>query len=248
MAKQCIFCGGDGPFTNEHIMPEWTAKLLGLGRVSVSARKLDQPKRSWESVGSFGTTVAAVCKRCNTGWMSQLENLAKPILTRMIRPKGTVTLGSDEQVVVASWLWKLAIVHEYPSKVRYFTDDERQCLIRGDAPTPYGVHMWISAYSGSMVGNLRGGPSTFSAPDGRTVQGFLSSMTLRRFAAQILCVREMSDANISTVSRFNFTGAEVLLWPERDAALQWPPPVAALTDDLFYRWHLRWNDGDDFES
>jgi hypothetical protein len=97
-----------------------------------------------------------------------------------------VSLLVDEQVVVACWLWKLAIVHEYLSGAIYFNDEERQCLLLGNAPTPIGVHMWIAAHHGDLDANLKGGPCTFSSPDGQTANGFLMTMSLRRFAAQLL--------------------------------------------------------------
>jgi hypothetical protein len=91
--------------------------------------------------------------------------------------------------------------------VSYFNADERERLLRGDAPPIGGVHIWMAASSGSLAANLKGGPATLSAPDGRSVEGFLMSMTLRRFAAQLLCVRELPGVNINTVSRYNFESA-----------------------------------------
>lgn len=243
MAKTCIFCGGSGPFSNEHVMPEWTAKVVGMTgeRVEVSGRRLDGPLRTWQSVGSFGTTVRGVCIECNNTWMSKLENLAKPILSPMMVPQRPVQLDPDQQTVVAAWLWKLGIVHEHASGVKYFNTAERQCLPNWDDPPIGGVHMWIAAYSGPLIGNLRGGPATFSAPDGRTVEGFLMSMSLRRFAAQVLCVRQMPGTNVDVVNRYNFKGAESLIWPEPEKGVIWPAPAASLDAHLFDRWHLRWN-------
>jgi len=121
MAKSCIFCGGGGPFSNEHVIPEWAAKVMKLKRVRVTPRKLGVAHKPYESVGSFGTTIGSVCKvTCNTGWMSELERLVQPILTPMMIPKAVVSISPDEQVVLASWLWKLAIVAEYPTGAVYF--------------------------------------------------------------------------------------------------------------------------------
>jgi hypothetical protein len=172
--------------------------------------------------------------------MSDLENLAKPILRRMMIPKGMVSVSPDEQVVLASWLWKLAIVTEYPTGAVYF-NSERTCLMNGHAPTPFGVHMWIAAYAGKLDANLNGGPCTFSSPDGDKTEGYLMSMTLRRFAAQLLCVREIPGKNLNTESHFSFEGAEALICPERDGDVMWPPPAGTLDGPLFDKWHTRWN-------
>jgi hypothetical protein len=173
--------------------------------------------------------------------MSELENLAKPILSRMIVPRNVVNLCPDEQVIVAAWLWKLAIVAEYPTGAKYFSDDERRCVMKGDAPTPFGVHIWIAGYRGRLDANLNGGPCSFSSREGDKAQGYLMSMTLRRFAAQMLCVREIPGKNVDTVAHFYFHGAETLIWPEREDDVVWPPPAGFLDDALYDKWHTRWN-------
>jgi hypothetical protein len=62
VAKKCIFCGSRGPFSNEHLIPEWAAKLLNLKRVNVKVKKLGESQRPWISVGSFGAKVRRVCQ------------------------------------------------------------------------------------------------------------------------------------------------------------------------------------------
>jgi hypothetical protein len=242
MASTCIFCGGGPPFTREHLLPDWAARLIGVGRLDVTGRRLNEPRRSWQSVGSFGTTVKQVCKACNGGWMSMLENLAIPILSPLIKPTGMRQLVPDEQVVVASWLWKLAIVHEALNPVRYFTRDERRSLPRGDAPPSDGVRMWIGHYGGTTKANLKGGTSTFSAPDGRSASAFLLSMTISRFAAQLLCVRELPGGGPRGVPRaaYDFSTAETRIWPEWNHAVRWPK-TWSLNQEMFDLWHRRWN-------
>ena len=185
MPKVCIFCGRHGPFSREHVIPEWAARLLSVGRLSVEPRRMGVSMRPWATVGTFGHTVNSVCARCNNGWMAELEGLAKPVLARLIRPNGPVELSQDKQAFLTAWLWKLAIVHEHITSATYFNAAERRCLIRMDDPPTRGVHLWIGYYSGRNIAALRGGPSTFSAPDGRHVDAYLLSMNLRRFAAQL---------------------------------------------------------------
>lgn len=74
MSKACIFCGGPGPFSKEHVLPEWTARLLNLQQVNVTVTKLGEPQVPWSSVGSFGAKVGPVCEAvCNNGWMSATD-------------------------------------------------------------------------------------------------------------------------------------------------------------------------------
>ena len=71
--------------------------------------------------------------------------------------------------------------------------------------------------------------------------GYLITMRIRPFAAQLLCVRELSGVDVSTMSHYKFEGAETLIWPEQDGPVAWPPPVAVLDHELFNKWHMRWN-------
>ncbi len=246
MPTQCVFCGGGTAFPNEHVLPAWAAQFVGIGRVDVTGRRLDDSPRTWEQVGSFGQTINSVCQRCNDGWMGDLEQLARPVLERLIKPRGDVRLSSDEQTVVAAWLWKLAIMHEHASRDRYFNRRERECLIDLNDPPENGVRAWVGAYVGDLAANLRGGPGIFSAPRGRVLKGFLMSMSLGQFAAQLLCVRMPSDLPVKAPGGYDLGSAEVQIWPAADVSASWPPAMR-LTTSRFDQWHSRWKTEDEID-
>jgi hypothetical protein len=160
---------------------EWLRdKRQDVGARVQSAAKTNV--RKWQKVGTFGHTVGSVCEVCNTGWMHELEELAKPILSPLILPKQqkAVWLSADEQVVLASWLWKIAILHEDVTPHKYFNEGERHVLRSGDAPPLENVLMWISTYVGPLIANVKGGPASFSTPDGRTMDGLLCRSVFSR--------------------------------------------------------------------
>ena len=242
MPKVCIFCGGGGPFSAEHVLPEWTARLIGVRRVQVTSSKLGVRRRPWEAVGSFGHKISSVCRGCNNGWMSGLEEIAKPILSPLIVADRQTRLTTDQQVVVASWVWKVAILHEHVSGATYFTEDERTCLMNGDAPPEDGVRMWVAQYSGERVARLRGGPSTFKAATGHTFEGIVVSLAVRRFAAQIVAVRRKAGEPRGT-PKSQFASGDVArrLWPDPGVPIPWPPARASMSDQAFNQWHWQWN-------
>jgi hypothetical protein len=247
MAKACIFCGRRGPFSAEHVLPEWTARLIGVEegvRLQVHGKRYDEPEKTWQAVGSFGQTVRSVCEDCNGGWMSDLENLARPFLSEMILPSSPapVRLSPDQQIVLASWLWKTAIVHEHASTVKYFNGAERRALRRGDSPPNNNVLMWISTYVGPLIANLKGGPAEFVTPDGRQLDGYLISLTIGLFAAQVLCTRKLGQTRTRPRARYNLAAAEAMIWPESPDIVWWPM-TDRLDGDDFNRWHMRWNTG-----
>ena len=51
-----------------------------------------------------------VCKSCNAGWMSELEERAQPLLLAGVRPEKPRYLDCDAQLALARWFFKTAIV------------------------------------------------------------------------------------------------------------------------------------------
>jgi hypothetical protein len=172
--------------------------------------------------------------------MSDLEHLAKPILGVMILPKKAVTLTPDEQVVIVAWLWKMAVLHESMSQRKYFTKEERECLQIGDDPPAQNVAMWLGYFGGGLDANLRGGPARFTRRGGHRIPGFLMSMSLRRFSAQVLAFRPSTQRPVRASAQCDFSNAEVQIWPPTDRNVEWPP-LLTMYQRSFDLWHKRWN-------
>jgi hypothetical protein len=85
---------------------------LGLRTMPVTGMRWDVPSRQviehkQHAVRKFVS--GGVCAGCNGGWMSQLENEAKPLLTRLIAdPHGLPKLSEQERYVMARWTLKTA--------------------------------------------------------------------------------------------------------------------------------------------
>jgi hypothetical protein len=119
MARTCIFCGqppsarGEGehifpqwlnnvlPNEEDDPQPEWTRQMATLG---------DDPiTQTWRASEVASVTTKLVCNRCNTTWMADLEDEAKPILVPMIQGHNK-SLDMGEQLIVATWAVKTAMV------------------------------------------------------------------------------------------------------------------------------------------
>jgi hypothetical protein len=89
-----------------------------------------------------------VCKGCNNGWMSRLEQSAQPLLTQLA-DGSSVTLDGDAQHVLALWLAKDAIVHEplATPQHRISTPAQRSAVARGEVPDGWDVA--IAGYEGT---------------------------------------------------------------------------------------------------
>lgn len=113
----CIFCDGK-PLTHEDFYPRW-ARESGL-------LKGEHPKTiRWNSTHGAGAvqtlvvggdpitrTLKVVCDKCNNGWMSELQNRAKPILTAMCLGHWP-TLDKVGARTIGAWATMFTMVIEF---------------------------------------------------------------------------------------------------------------------------------------
>ena len=87
--EACVFCGGAAD-SREHIISKWVGKKLGElpnARTEFHVRDGERIIEKVELKASSpitGLTSRSVCRTCNSGWMSQVEDGAKPILNALI--------------------------------------------------------------------------------------------------------------------------------------------------------------------
>jgi hypothetical protein len=117
MRKKCIFCQHDDrKITKEHLFPDWLSKMYGDSVTGINeGTNADGTIAYSYSSNIFQQTTNSVCEVCNNGWMSQIENDAKPILIKMLKSKSFV-LDKKAQVKLSTWAMKTMLVfnHENP--------------------------------------------------------------------------------------------------------------------------------------
>lgn len=108
--RRCAFCGRT-PVTREHGWPKWLNKVVPnktLRRTDISDDFIPRSRGTRSSVA--GAEIRAVCKSCNSGWMSDIETTAQQILGPMIQGR-EMKLSKDAQAIIATWLIKTCLVH-----------------------------------------------------------------------------------------------------------------------------------------
>ncbi len=117
-STECLCCGD--PISDfqakrgEHVLPKWVLRLLNLRAeemlhvlVSAEDSRIERTKKQWLS----GFTQRRVCQECNNGWMSTMENEARPILIPLIKGGRTLfDLRQGERLTVSRWAVKTAYV------------------------------------------------------------------------------------------------------------------------------------------
>jgi hypothetical protein len=113
--KTCIFCGNTG-LSKEHFWPEWAHALFPNPPPNdtwkaefVMGSSLREPPLIRQRQGSLlDKKVRVVCKACNNGWMSQLEEDVKQIILAMLSQE-PISLDVREQEKIARWA-KLKVI------------------------------------------------------------------------------------------------------------------------------------------
>jgi hypothetical protein len=194
--KGCAFCGrSDLKLTGEHLFAEWVYKLFHESEITIydeeTIRPLRSWKRKWTPNSRGGEKTNQVCGDCNHGWMSRIEEAARPVLTPMIEGRAT-DLSEQDQLTIVSWLTKTAFVLELTRSKEspiVFDDTHRSHFRQSLAPPPTS-YIWLGATTSPRTASFNSNHPQMhtqrSDTPGRTVtyQGFVATITVGHFLGQ----------------------------------------------------------------
>lgn len=223
-----MFCG-DRAGSKEHVWPEWLLKMTSVGPVVVDAERGGEKLKSWKQLDHKVTT-KHVCGSCNNGWMSQLENRTKPVVTRLMEDTaGPIT--PSEQRTIAAWMLKTAMVFEAlrVSGSPWFYTFEERARMRNTRGLPSRTRVWI-AKCVDLPGAYCTG-SDLSETNGVTsneARAYLTTMGIGNLALQALTLRLPEDVPDSTrittgVRSGPWNECTISVWPEAQVDPRWPP-------------------------
>ena len=113
-------------------------------RGQVDFRTEESKELTWEASEIASLRNKRLCHDCNTGWMEGLEGRSQSLLRPMIlgRPN---TLNLEEQITVATWTAKTAMVIESSyGDDGNFSIEERRIVMNHDRP-PHSVRIHAAA-------------------------------------------------------------------------------------------------------
>ena len=124
--RSCVGCGVEltgGVITREHALAQWLGAEIELPGASLKQYLHDEDKTEDELLRRHGLNnfaIKNVCVNCNGGWMSRLENLAKPLILGLIN-QGTALrdLLPHDRLVISRWAVKTAFVILSIQQTRY---------------------------------------------------------------------------------------------------------------------------------
>jgi hypothetical protein len=239
MPRICVFCGGAGPLSREHVVPQWISRLLAD---DVEIIHFIGEKRLVAS--TFTHTVSMVCQSCNNGWMSRLEEVVKPILTQAIfEPRSVALLSPITQVNIATWIYKTALMWDRCAATHQSVmpqADYRRIAAKGQPPRLSRVHVALANFLAPDA------PRTAAAYHGHTARwpiqedpsssatGYVATFHIGYFAALLTNVVDCTDTNPPLVTESPFGSGFARVWPP-SRNFRWPPqpPVSLqMLDEL----------------
>jgi hypothetical protein len=158
--------------------------------------------------------VRRVCQGCNGGWMSQLEAQAKPLLEPMFDGK-PMTLGADEQAVLAAWTVKtLMMLDLWRPDPKAFSPAHHQQLRSGTPPSNAAV---LLAF---VDGPTRNAFYAYSVLDQQPTELHRLTMNVGRFVGQVRLLAAGAAVQYGSVAK----RSTVQVWPLGTDPVDWPPP------------------------
>jgi hypothetical protein len=232
-ARRCVFCGSTSDLTREHVLPDWLKSIgLDLAPSLHQSAPLNRVPRQWSSA-PFKTTVKLVCASCNNGWLSSLEDSARPVLTPLIRGESR-RLPTGDQALIAKWTCKTALVSLLVTSARdrggdgvppseYAALYEQRDRVE---PLPFSQY-WIGSYRGDRAFSVWVTPLVIEVIDAGSPpdipSGYAMTLVLGKLLVQgVRFTEPVLQVELTTSRGF------LDIWPPTDT---FPWPTVGVADD-----------------
>ena len=108
----CLFCAT--PLTErgpENAIPQWLRDYLGVRHEDVLQAIAQTESGTLRQQRSHALVEAPICRECDDGWMSDLENQIRPLLIDLMSgQRSLLALSPQERLLVGRWTAKSAFV------------------------------------------------------------------------------------------------------------------------------------------
>jgi hypothetical protein len=99
--------------TEEHLIASWAYRAFAKQRKPTGGIRLTlSDGRVRADDGDAEITAKVICRSCNNGWLSRIDNAAAQVMRPLIRGQHEVTLDCEGQAAVAAWIYKSALMFD----------------------------------------------------------------------------------------------------------------------------------------
>lgn len=237
LMSQCLFCPTT-KLTKEHVWPDWLVENYkqkvpprrGLYRGTITIQQ--KVTRSFIQ-GTITERRSLVCDRCNSNWMSAIENFAKDRLWPLIEFGNSkqIKLSVEAQCAIAVWVQLRSFVfdalYEPPAEPHY-SFDERLAFANDPhqfAPLP-NTYIWLCPFVGKQWSVDRRVLNGYPIKGDIDARIHIASGLANRLAFQLFTAKgtTVCTPNFDMLGKLGWTDTTVQIWPCVGDA-QWPPSV-----------------------
>jgi hypothetical protein len=229
--ESCLFCDSTD-MTEEHLLPDWVFRAFQRTRRPRINVLRHLPGGGFDDYhGPRQETAKLLCRSCNSGWVSRLDNVASQLLKPLIRGEGPVLLAPVDQTNIAAWTLKVAIVNDVAARRGPGRLREHAPTLMKDGVPPDFFEVWH-------------GPPSMEPRDGFVVFGLMPNegklILGRGDEAEVVPLLSWSlmlgycDLLLRPLFRWipleNPPDGFRRLWPGDDSVIQIPPRADTLPD------------------
>jgi len=234
-SKTCLFCGRGGKMSKEHLWPKWARAAIAPDQRGKTIRNAlhdgppGEPFKTWEAP-VFEATLKDVCIECNGGWMSKIEDSAKPFALPLMLGR-SIALAPEAQRKLALWAYlkcSLFQTMERDTRLKEAWAKAHSVFYETQAAgaLPAIVSVFTARHVGTLVGQyqhrLLGSPDRPSA--------FIQTFTAGEFTLQV--IRSYLGHRVLEVNRDSLVaGRDRRIWPAT-GMFTWPPGDALSDAEL----------------
>ena len=173
--------------------------------------------------------VKRVCKSCNNGWMSRLENDVQPILRPMMTASGgTISLSPNDQEVLARWIYKTVLMADFALTPDKYRIPHPTPIPKSDYSTfyahrtpPNSAVIWTAGYTGERkIHGTQREQHTLLEKTNQRIRLYLITFSVLRAVFQVLGA--LSGILDDLPIRGDPDRGVVRIWPPRNRPIDWP--------------------------
>lgn len=213
------------------MVPYLPKDLPNFSMLDVVVHKTHETKKERsENRSAHSGTVKLVCKSCNNGWMSQLQNDAKSILLPLMKGERR-TLNRREQVILAAWITMFVMVAEFqvPDKVAIHQDTRKRFKDTKQPPDRWAIWLgmytrqkWhgVTVHSSIAVGSEKDGISARNPDGSARPNTHATTVVIGKLYVHVMGSIFPEFAKKQRLARAGFPMAR--LWPRGLRPFTWP--------------------------
>lgn len=243
MSKSCIFCGKKGNKSKEHLWPVWMHEFLptvgdGNNVRELSSFKLQQQidqKKLKRQGHLFTTKFRVVCKTCNNGWMSELEEDVKPTFLKLIKGEKS-NLSEKDQEILSRWISMKVMLGEHAEKGIHVTPNKDRYLLKDKQKIPEYFAIYIGTHdSNSDASWVRISDTLAASPEGPNPK--LGNLKRNTQSVTFLCgkvfifVFASRENGIDSTEFFQLNNLQ-RIYPNQCSNIEWPTGKALTTSEM----------------